>query len=78
MMLATVAVAVLILNIPFGYWREGCRKFSPTWFVAVHAPIPFVVALRISSGLGWQLLTFPVVIAAYFTGQYLGGVARSR
>ncbi len=78
MTLIAVAVAVLTLNVPFGYWRAGCEKFSARWIIAVHAPVPMVLALRISSGLGWQLSTFPVMIAAYFAGQYLGGVLRSR
>ena len=75
--LALVAIAVLMLNIPFGYWRAGCDKFSAAWLVAVHAPVPLVVLLRIGSGMGWRLSTFPVMIAAYFAGQYLGGAARS-
>ena len=24
-----------IVNLPFGYWREGVRKFSPQWFISV-------------------------------------------
>ena len=71
-----VAMGVLVLNVPFGFWREGVRKFSLPWMFAVHLPIPFVVALRLSSGLGWSLISFPFVIAAYVTGQYLGGALR--
>ncbi len=71
-----VAMGVLVLNVPFGFWREGVRKFSLAWIFAVHLPIPFVVALRMSSGLGWSLHSFPFVIAAYMTGQYLGGALR--
>ena len=78
LVLALVATAVLALNVPFGYWRAGCDKFSATWVIAVHAPVPLVVLLRISSGLGWRISTFPVMIAAYFAGQYLGGAARSK
>jgi hypothetical protein len=26
-----------VVNVPFGYWPAGVRKFSPLWFVAVHA-----------------------------------------
>ena len=74
LVLMAVAVGVLVLNIPFGYWRAGVRKFSLQWILAVHLPIPFVVTLRVFSGLGWSLASFPFVIAAYLTGQYLGGV----
>ena len=33
-------------NLPCGAWREHTRKFSPQWFLAVHATIPFVASLR--------------------------------
>jgi hypothetical protein len=69
----SVALLVVLLNLPFGYWRASAVKFSRPWFLAVHIPVPFVIALRISSGLGWQLATFPVMIGAFFLGQYLGG-----
>jgi hypothetical protein len=74
--LLAVAGAVVLLNLPFGYWRAGIRRFSLAWFLAVHFPIPCVVALRIFSGLGWQLATFPVIIAAYLGGQWLGAALR--
>ena len=75
-LLLTVAAGVLVLNLPFGYWRVGVRKFSLPWFLAVHLPLPCVVALRLYTGLGWSLSSFPFVIAAYVTGQYLGGALR--
>lgn len=71
-----VALASLLLNLPFGFWRAGVRRFSLPWFVAVHAPIPFVVILRILSGLGWQLDAVPVLVGAYLGGQFLGGKVR--
>ncbi len=73
MKLWTVASLVAFLNLPFGYWRARSEKFSRPWFLAVHIPVPFVIALRILSGLGWQLATFPVMIGAFFSGQLLGG-----
>jgi hypothetical protein len=73
-----VAAAVFALNLPFGYWRAGVRKFSPAWFFAVHLPVPGVVALRYLSGLGFQLYTYPVLVLAYFAGQFVGGRVRLR
>ncbi len=74
-----VSVCVLLINIPFGYWRAGVRKFSPAWFVAVHAAIPLVVALRYVVGLRFRWATLPVFVVAYFAGQTAGGkIARSR
>jgi hypothetical protein len=78
MTLWLVAAAVLVINLPFGWWREGVRKLSPAWFVAVHAPVPLIAALRVASGLGFQWSTLPVMLAAYFLGQFLGGRLRRR
>jgi hypothetical protein len=73
MKLFVVALAVFLLNLPFGYWRAGVRRFSWQWIVAIHAPVPGVVALRLASGLGFQFTTYPVLIAAFFLGQRCGG-----
>uniref|UniRef100_A0A832EI87 Uncharacterized protein n=1 Tax=Desulfacinum infernum TaxID=35837 RepID=A0A832EI87_9BACT len=73
MTLVMTAGLVACVNLPFGYWRARARRFSRTWFLAVHLPVPFVVALRLVSGLGWRLSTFPVLMAAFCAGQFLGG-----
>lgn len=66
------AVLIALLNLPFGYWRAGLRKFSPAWIVAIHAPIPLAIGLRFATGLGFQLVSLPIFILAYFTGQFVG------
>ena len=71
--LLEVALAVLVLNIPFGFWRHGTRRFTLPWFLAVHLPVPVVITLRVLSSLGWRFTTFPVLIASFFFGQFLGG-----
>ncbi len=68
-----VALAVLVINIPFGYWRDGVKRFSLQWILAIHLPVPIVIGLRLMSHLGWQLSTFPILIGAYAVGQFLGG-----
>ena len=73
-----VASVILLVNVPFGFWRAGVRKFSFPWFVAVHAPVPIAIGLRFAAGLGFRLATLPIFIAAYFTGQVLGGRLRRR
>jgi hypothetical protein len=73
MNLWTVAVAVFLLNIPFGYWRSGSRRFSRQWFLAVHLPVPAVIAFRIFASLGWHFVTFPVLVGAFCFGQMAGG-----
>ena len=69
---------VALVNLPFGYWRAGTRKFSPAWFAAVHGAIPLVVLLRLVTGVGWQPLSIPFFVAAYVTGQVLGARLRRR
>lgn len=71
-----VALGVLLVNLPFGYWRAGVRKFTPAWFVAVHGSVPLVAGLRVLAGLGWQLATFPLLVIAFVAGQFLGGRLR--
>jgi hypothetical protein len=75
---ALVALAILVLNLPFGYWRAGVRKFSPAWFAAVHLPVPLAVGLRYAAGLPFRLATLPVFVAAFFGGQFLGARYRTR
>ncbi len=74
LMLAAAVVAGL--NLPFGFWRAGVPKFTRSWILAVHLPVPLVIAVRVLAGLGWQLFTFPIMIGAFFTGQFLGGRLR--
>jgi hypothetical protein len=73
-----IAAIVLLLNMPFGYWRASAKRFSSQWIFAVHVPVPMIVALRIYSGLGWRLATFPVLIGAFCLGQFIGGRLRSK
>jgi hypothetical protein len=76
MKLALISAVVLLLNLPFGYWRAGARRFSLGWFLAVHVPVPFVIGLRLVSGIGWHMVTFPILMGAFFGGQLLGGQFR--
>jgi len=74
--LGGVALAVLIVNLPFGYWRVGLRRFSVPWFLAVHTPVPLVIGIRVLAGLGWHLGTVAVLADAFLSGQLLGGRLR--
>lgn len=72
MKITLVAIAVLLLNLPFGYWRSKVKKFSLQWFLAIHIPVPFVILLRIYSNIGFELYTYPVLIGSFFLGQFIG------
>ncbi len=73
MTLWSVAALTALVNMPFGYWRADADKFSRQWFLAIHLPVPLVIGLRLASGLGFHLATFPVMIGAFFFGQLAGG-----
>ena len=73
MTLFLISVVVFFLNLPFGYWRTHVKKLSLQWFLAVHVPVPFVIALRFIGHLGFQLYTYPALVGAFFLGQYAGG-----
>ncbi len=75
MKLAIISGLVFLINLPFGLWRSRVTKFSWKWIVAVHAPVPAVIALRLASGLGFQLISYPLLVGAYFSGQLCGGKA---
>lgn len=72
------AALIVLLNLPFGFWRAGLRRFSPHWLVAVHAPVPIALGIRWAIGLGFQWQTLPLFVAAFFGGQWLGGALRRR
>ena len=65
-------IATFLVNLPFGYWRGTLGKFSFWWFVAIHAPVPLVIAIRKfhKLELSWELA--PYLLGSYFLGQWLG------
>lgn len=71
-----VALVTLLINIPFGFWREGVRKFSVSWFVAVHAAVPIVIAMRVMAGIEWRIMTIVFLVLCYFLGQFIGARIR--
>ena len=73
-----VAIATLLINIPFGYWRETVRKFSVQWFVAVHAAVPAVIAMRLWAGIEWQVHVILFLVLCYFAGQFIGSRYKRR
>ena len=69
-----VAAATFLLNLPFGVWRAGLRKFSFLWVVAIHFPVLFIIPLRrmLDVNHGW----IPLFITVAVGGQILGGRLR--
>ena len=72
--LIIISILVFALNIPFGYWRANVRRFSTQWFLAIHIPVPFIVALRLLSGVGFGWETYLFMVGGYFLGQQFGSM----
>ncbi len=72
--LIIVALLVFILNIPFGYWRANVKRYSAQWFLAIHIPVPFIVAMRLLAGIGFAWYTYVFLVGAFFLGQKFGSV----
>ena len=70
--LVEAALIIFVFNIPFGYWRANVRKFSFQWALSIHIPVPFVIAIRLLSGIGFAFITYPVIVGAFFFGQFTG------
>jgi len=70
--LIVVSLLVFLLNIPFGYWRANVRKFSWQWVLAVHIPVPFIIALRLLVSIGFAWHTYVFLVGAFFLGQRFG------
>jgi hypothetical protein len=65
-------IATIIINLPFGYLRGGLQKFSPCWFIAIHAPVPLVILIRDFHRLDLTWSLAPYLLGSFFIGQFLG------
>ena len=68
-----VALISFLANIPLGLWRSHQRRFSLKWFVAVHASVPFIIALRIwlNTDTAYIILFILMAVAGQFVGAKL-------
>jgi hypothetical protein len=71
-----VGMLGIALNVPLGMWREHTQKFSPAWFVAVHASVPFIAMLRKAVHMPKHVMLF--TFAASILGQVIGSRAERR
>lgn len=72
----TIILAAFLLNVFFGYVREGSQKFSAKWFFWIHASIPFLIYLRLT--LHTSKLFIPVAIFYAIIGQIIGSRYRRK
>ena len=68
--IAVLFGAALATNVPLGMWRSRLRRFSPAWFIAIHASIPALVAIRLAFiPANWVI---PPEIGLAIVGQFVG------
>lgn len=70
-----LCLGATLLNLPFGFYRMGVRKYSWRWFVAIHLPIPLILVMRLSLGQSWRVV--PLLFLFALAGQIAGGLMRS-
>jgi len=68
---ATLMILAAAVNIPMGFQRQSCRKFSFAWYFYIHISIPAIIYVRVKTGLGWEFI--PFTIASAVVGQIIGG-----
>ncbi len=73
-----VALVMIVINIPFGYWRGMTKKFSVAWFVSIHLPVIVSIYFRYLFGIETGFLTILLFVAAFIIGQYSGKVIYSK
>ena len=75
-LIAIVAALAFVVNVPLGALREHTRTFSWQWFLAIHAAVPFIAALRILSDV--TMLVIPLLVILSIAGQVIGSRYRRR
>ncbi|XP_010529259.1 PREDICTED: uncharacterized protein LOC104806191 [Tarenaya hassleriana] len=68
-----IALMGMAANVPLGVWKEHTEKFSLSWFVAIHAAVPFIAMLRKSVLMPKTAMA--LTIGASIMGQIIGSRA---
>ncbi len=66
----------IVMNVPLGYLRQNCEKFSFAWYFYVHISIPAIIYLRIKAGFSWKFI--PLTLGGAVAGQLIGGYINRR
>jgi hypothetical protein len=68
--LSAVLVAVVLVTLPFGFYRAYTRKMTLRWFLAIHVPVVLVFLARVEAHLSYAFIPFTCL--AFATSQILG------
>jgi hypothetical protein len=66
-----LSVLALIINLPLGWWRASVKKFTLSWFIAIHLAVPLIFIFR--TWVGVNGIIIPVLILFALIGQVIGG-----
>jgi hypothetical protein len=70
-----LAAAAVLMNLPLGWLRAACVKYSLKWFLYIHLSIPFLLLFR--RWLGISYLWIPVSLGCAVVGQVVGARLRN-
>ena len=73
MRVVAVLAVVMLVTLPFGFYRAYTRKLSLRWFLAIHLPVPLIFLARFESHLSYAFIPFTSL--AFAAGQMLGARA---
>lgn len=66
-----VLATVVVVTLPFGFYRAYTRKLTLRWFLAIHIPVVLVFLARYEAHLSYVFI--PATFVAFAAAQYLGG-----
>lgn len=72
MIVYIVAISVLLINIPFGYWRKKEKRFSLNWFLSIHIPVAISIFLRYIFHIEFRWGYLGIFVLMFVLGQYTG------
>jgi len=69
-----VLATVILVTLPFGFYRAYTRKFTLRWFLAIHVPVALVFLARFEAHLPYTIIPFTCLAfaAAQLAGARLG------
>ncbi len=71
-----ITLLALAVNVPLGYFRQRCEKFTFPWYFYVHISIPLIIFIRVKAGFSWHVI--PFTLGGAVVGQLIGGRIRRR
>lgn len=70
--LLALILGAFSLNLPLGYLRDACERYTFGWFFYVHISIPVIIYLRVKASFSWHVI--PLTLGGAVAGQVLGGI----